>query len=142
MSPASTCIWRPTHPRGREDHASRRRNHGVDLACGRLKPNVSMEAQSARSLRRPQMRMADNWKSSEVVAIALILAPAASREQLVETSVQPISEANWSATAGRTAGTGNSVLQAEAGWPGIGLQDRKSTRLNSSHSQSRMPSSA
>jgi len=67
------------------------------------------------------MRVAGNWKSSGVVAIALILAPAASQAQLVETSVQPIGEADWSATAGRTAGTGNSVLQAEAGWPGIGF---------------------
>src|SRR5438132_11340599 len=80
-----------------------------------------MDAQSARALRRLQMRMAGNWNSSGGVAIALILAPAASQAQLVETSVQPIGEADWSATAGRTAGTGNSVLQAEAGWPGIGF---------------------
>ncbi|HYY52755.1 MAG TPA: hypothetical protein VE755_07780, partial [Myxococcales bacterium] len=30
-------------------------------------------------------------------------------------------DANWTATAGRTVGAGNSVLQAEAGWPGIGF---------------------
>jgi hypothetical protein len=38
---------------------------------------------------------------------------------------------NWSATAGRTIGQGNSALQAEAGWPGIGF-----TYLNGIDSQS------
>jgi hypothetical protein len=66
--------------------------------------------------------MAGNWRSSAVVAVALVLAPAASRAQLVETSVEPIvSDGYWSATAGRISGNGNSVLQAEAGWPGIGF---------------------
>jgi hypothetical protein len=50
---------------------------------------------------------------------SLALWPLASQAQLVETTIQPIGEANWSATAGRTSGSGNSVLQAEAGWPGI-----------------------
>ena len=55
-------------------------------------------------------------------AFGLILAWArGSRAQLVETSIDPIADANWTATAGRTVGTGNSVLQAEAGWPGIGF---------------------
>jgi hypothetical protein len=45
----------------------------------------------------------------------------ASRAQLVETSVEPTPSGDWTATAGRTAGSGNVVLQAEAGWPGIGL---------------------
>ena len=67
------------------------------------------------------MRMAGIWRIPAVIAIALILAPAASRAQLVETSIQPAAEGNWSATAGRTAGAGNSVLQVEAGWPGIGF---------------------
>ena len=57
-----------------------------------------------------------------VGALAVVLAwPSASRAQLVETSVEPIGEANWTATAGRTVGSGNAVLQAEAGWPGIGF---------------------
>src|SRR5437870_8888895 len=67
------------------------------------------------------MRRAGTWRIPAVIAIALILAPAASRAQLVETSIQPAAEGNWSATAGRTSGAGNSVLQAEAGWPGIGF---------------------
>src|SRR2546421_11242402 len=67
------------------------------------------------------MRMAGTWRIPAVIAIALILAPAASRAQLVETSIQPAAEGNWSATAGRTSGAGNSVLQVEAGWPGIGV---------------------
>ena len=67
------------------------------------------------------MRMAGTWRIPAVIAIALILAPATSRAQLVETSIQPAAEENWSATAGRTSGAGNSVLQVEAGWPGIGF---------------------
>ena len=67
------------------------------------------------------MRRAGTWRIPAVMAIALILAPAASRAQLVETSIQPAAEGNWSATAGRTSGAGNSVLQVEAGWPGIGF---------------------
>jgi hypothetical protein len=43
------------------------------------------------------------------------------RAQLVETSVEPYGDGNWTATAGRTVGSGNAVLQAEAGWPGIGF---------------------
>jgi opacity protein-like surface antigen len=51
---------------------------------------------------------------------ALLLAPIAAQAQLVETSI-PVSGENWSATAGRTVGAGSSVLQAEAGWPGMGF---------------------
>jgi hypothetical protein len=55
-------------------------------------------------------------------ALGLLLAwSQGARAQLVETSIVPAGEANWTATAGRTAGTGNAVLQAEAGWPGIGF---------------------
>src|SRR5204863_4544336 len=55
-------------------------------------------------------------------AFGLILAWArGSRAQLVETSIDPIADENWTETAGRTVGTRNSVLQAEAGWPGIGF---------------------
>ncbi|HWE25573.1 MAG TPA: hypothetical protein VG496_16675 [Myxococcales bacterium] len=31
----------------------------------------------------------------------------------------PIGETGWTATAARTVGSGNSVIQAEAGWPGL-----------------------
>jgi hypothetical protein len=65
------------------------------------------------------MRTAVNPGSWAVVAAAL-LCPAVARAQ-IETSISPVEDANWSATAGRTAGAGNSVLQAEAGWPGIGF---------------------
>jgi hypothetical protein len=51
---------------------------------------------------------------------AVLLSPAAARAQ-IETSFSPGSDANWTATAGRTVGAGNSVFQAEAGWPGIGF---------------------
>jgi hypothetical protein len=54
--------------------------------------------------------------------LGLLLAWAgALRAQVVETSIEPMGDANWTATAGRTVGTGNTVLQAEAGWPGIGF---------------------
>lgn len=56
-----------------------------------------------------------------VAALAVLLSAAPADAQL-ETSYSPIGESSaWSATAGRTAGTGNSVLQVEAGWPGIGF---------------------
>src|SRR5919199_6950824 len=51
---------------------------------------------------------------------AALLWPAVARAQ-IETSISPVGDANWTATAGRTVGAGNSVLQAEAGWPGIGF---------------------
>ena len=54
-----------------------------------------------------------------VMAVALVAAGA--RAQLVETTINAMGDTNWSATAGRTVGNGNSVLQAEAGWPGIGF---------------------
>ena len=53
-----------------------------------------------------------------VCALGLLLA-AGARAQ-IETSLEPAGSA-WSATAGQTVGNGNSVLQAEAGWPGIGF---------------------
>jgi len=66
------------------------------------------------------MRTRGSWEA--VILGALVLAwSQASRAQLVETSIEPSSEANWTATAGRTVGNGNAVLQAEAGWPGIGF---------------------
>jgi hypothetical protein len=52
---------------------------------------------------------------------ALVIAPVAARAQLVETSIPVTGDLNWSTTAGRTIGQGNSSLQAEAGWPGIGF---------------------
>jgi hypothetical protein len=56
------------------------------------------------------------WIAGLLVAAALAL-PA--RAQLVETSLTPAGDANWTATAGRTVGNNNSVLHVEAGWPGI-----------------------
>ena len=64
------------------------------------------------------MRMA--WIWGGVVASLALFCPAAARAQ-VETNFSPSGDTNWSATAGRTAGEGNAILQAEAGWPGIGF---------------------
>lgn len=60
-------------------------------------------------------------KSILAIAAALVL-PQAARAQLVETTI-PVQgdSSNWSATAGRTVGANNTVIQAEAGWPGIGV---------------------
>lgn len=57
-------------------------------------------------------------------AAALLLAASAGRAQVEQYpgtagTIIPIGDTAWSATAGRTVGSGNSVLQAEAGWPGI-----------------------
>jgi opacity protein-like surface antigen len=66
--------------------------------------------------------MGARWNGWTAGALALALAwPLASSAQIAETSIQPMPEANWSATAGRTVGAGSSMLQAEAGWPGIGF---------------------
>jgi len=48
---------------------------------------------------------------------ALAFAPAARAQIEAPFSAEP--SGDWTATAGRTVGAGNSVLQAEAGWPGI-----------------------
>ena len=53
------------------------------------------------------------------MAGAVLLATGAQAQ--LETSFSPAGDHDWSATAGRTVGEGNSVLQAEAGWPGIGF---------------------
>jgi hypothetical protein len=45
----------------------------------------------------------------------------AARAQLVESTIQPAYDLNWSTTAGRTVGVGNSALLLEAGWPGVGF---------------------
>ena len=57
-------------------------------------------------------------------AAALLVAASAGRAQVEQYpgtagTIIPIGDTAWSATAGRTVGSGNSVLQAEAGWPGI-----------------------
>ena len=60
---------------------------------------------------------------------AALFWPAGARAQ-IETSLDSDSGSNWSATAGRTVGIGNSVFQAEAGWPGIGFTYLHGTDVN------------
>ena len=66
--------------------------------------------------------------------LALAFAPAARAQ--IETSYTPEVSGDWTATGGRTAGAGNSLLQAEAGWPGIqftwlkGLDERSDVGLH------------
>ncbi len=55
------------------------------------------------------------------VAAGAMLFAAGARAQLVETSIASIGDNNWSATAARTVGNGNSVVGAEVGWPGVGF---------------------
>jgi hypothetical protein len=57
-------------------------------------------------------------------AAAALLMTAGARAQVEQypgtaSTIIPIGEGGWTATAGRTVGSGNSVIQAEAGWPGI-----------------------
>lgn len=57
-------------------------------------------------------------------AAVLFLATGAARAQVEEYpgtagTIIPIGDTAWSATAGRTVGSGNSVLGAEMGWPGL-----------------------
>src|ERR1700694_5285784 len=56
-----------------------------------------------------------------VVAMFVVLLLAGGARAQIETSFDRGTSSEWSATAGRTVGHGNSVLQAEAGWPGIGF---------------------
>jgi hypothetical protein len=58
--------------------------------------------------------------AAAALALAVFLPASAARAQL-ETSTSSTGEADWTATAGRTAGSGNSLFQTEAGWPGIGF---------------------
>src|SRR5205814_7217735 len=68
---------------------------------------------------RNAMRADGAWAGwAGMVAAAALFWPAVARAQ-IETTLSPVGEANWSATAGRTAGAGNAVLHAAAGWPGI-----------------------
>ncbi|HTO98358.1 MAG TPA: hypothetical protein VMK66_15015 [Myxococcales bacterium] len=69
------------------------------------------------------MGKAINGFAPAVVAAAVAVLFSSPARAQIETTMTPIGEptAAWSATAGRTAGDGNSVLQAEAGWPGIGF---------------------
>jgi hypothetical protein len=57
-------------------------------------------------------------------AAALLFFAGAGRAQVEQypgtaSTIIPVGESGWSATAGRTVGSGNSVIQTEAGWPGI-----------------------
>ncbi len=67
------------------------------------------------------MRTATDRPSAIAVALGVVFCAFAANAQ-IETTYTPSGGAGtWSATAGRTSGEGNSVLQAEAGWPGIGF---------------------
>src|SRR3954453_665438 len=65
------------------------------------------------------MRMAGIQGSGVAAPLALVWLVTSSAQ--IETNFTPTGDTNWSATAGRTAGDGNAILQAEAGWPGIGF---------------------
>src|SRR5438105_7325374 len=108
MSPASTCMV----PGNLPDQARRSRDgralHGP--SCVR-----------AGGTQRFERRGGSMRKILGALLAAALLWPAAGRAQLIETSISPAGDYNWSATAGRTVGNNNSVLQAEAGWPGIGF---------------------
>ncbi|HEX9603071.1 MAG TPA: hypothetical protein VF973_04910 [Myxococcales bacterium] len=57
-------------------------------------------------------------------AAVLLLGAGAARAQVEQYpgtagTIIPIGDTAWSATAGHTVGSGNNVVQAEAGWPGI-----------------------
>jgi hypothetical protein len=54
-----------------------------------------------------------------VAGLLALLLPCAANAQLVEATIEPAGDLNWSTTAGRTVGSGNSAFQIEAGWPGI-----------------------
>src|SRR2546430_1634063 len=106
MSPARTCIVPGTYPTGGEDQATARRSD----AAPPLRASVSKPTFITREI---------DMRIFCVVAAALVATGA--RAQLVETSINATGDNNWSATAGRTVGNGNSVLQAEVGWPGVGF---------------------
>src|SRR4051812_29129745 len=98
MSPARTCM------RGNLPDSAPRSSGGgavAALADGRGEAKIS-------PMKIPTL----------MCALALLLAAGAQAQ--IETTIEPTGTA-WSATAGRTVGNGNTVLQAEAGWPGVGF---------------------
>ena len=79
-----------------------------------------------------------------VIALALLLAaPAAAQvgKSLGVVDANTVSEADLAKMPGMTPAIAKALV-ASRPFDGITALDRKSTRLNSSHSQSRMPSSA
>ena len=53
------------------------------------------------------------------LALLFLAVSTGASAQLVQTSVEPAGDSNWSVTAAQTVGLGNSALAAEAGWPGV-----------------------
>src|SRR5438132_12575236 len=113
-SPAKTCMMR----RNLRDGPGRSSDYKVAagalwrLRCGRALSTVLPRDGGS------WMRTAAWW-----AAAVLLVAAGAGRAQVEQYpgtagTIIPIGETGWSATAGRTVGSGNSVLQAEAGWPG------------------------
>lgn len=71
------------------------------------------------------------WAGWTGVLLAALLLPRRAQAQIETSPITGSSgDMNWSATAGRTVGDGNSVLQAEAGWPGIGFTYLKGVNDN------------
>ncbi|GAC1607260.1 MAG: hypothetical protein NVS4B10_22300 [Myxococcales bacterium] len=60
-------------------------------------------------------------RTAQAVVLAALVAWAGSARAEDYASDLYTSDPNWSATAARTVGRGSNVLQAEAGWPGIGF---------------------
>src|SRR5215470_16837242 len=120
MSPARTCMPHAPYRTRREDQACRR---AISVGCPCWKacePQFLKRAE--RALTGGVMRISNGsavWAAATLSAVLSISNGASA--QLVETTISPAGDYNWSATAGRTAGNGNAVLQAEAGWPGLGL---------------------
>jgi hypothetical protein len=69
-------------------------------------------------LPQPRGGLAPGRLPTEVAAMLLALLLLA---QLVQTSVDPAADSNWSVSAAETVGLGNSAVAAEAGWPGVGF---------------------
>ena len=99
----------------------------------------------------PMLATAQAWPTRQAIRLVAVFPPGGSVDQVARIIAQPLSQQlgqtviveNRGGASG-TIGTA-AVVQAPAdGYTfAVGFEDRKSTRLNSSHSQqSRMPSSA
>ena len=59
------------------------------------------------------------WAAAVLVLVAGVARAQVDQYPGTAGTIIPIGDTAWSATAGRTVGSGNSVVQAEVGWPGV-----------------------
>jgi len=115
-----------TYPRGEEESSGQEAYSGfLALLVGIGNPTLSRRRGRTRFPEAADGHGGGHGWTAGALALGAGVAPGLARATIAETSIQPMPEANWSATAGRTVGAGSSMLQAEAGWPGISFTSKR-----------------